>query len=174
MLSTVLVSLTLCVLVFFPLCLFWTYIHFSRKKIGTIQLKCSFIKIYFKMWKLSMHSNYDYFVYSINFQKMQSLLLCGSRFLKKEIDFSSLRSRYNRLANRKKLILLLEKNFKILKDMIIGTESFKIFQSGLNNGVKLWAFDECPGAFPDKVTSDIDFTDEVVVQCDVPDIKMLS
>ena len=58
--------------------------------------------------------------------------------------------------------------------MIIGTESFTIFQSGLNNGVKLCAFDQYPGAFPDKVTSDIDFTDEVVVQCDVPDIKMLS
>ena len=29
------------------------------------------------------------------------------------------------------------------------------------------------GAFPDKVTSDNDFTDEVVVQCDVPDVKML-
>ena len=25
-----------------------------------------------------------------------------------------------------------------------------------------------PGAFPDKVTSDIDLTDEAIVQCDVP------
>ena len=103
---------------------------------------------------------------------MQSLLLCVSRFLKKKehINFSSLRSRYNRLANGKKLILSLEKYFKTLKDMIIGTESFITFQSGLNNGVKLWAF---PGAFPDKVTSDIDFADEVLVQCDVPDVKTL-
>ena len=30
-----------------------------------------------------------------------------------------------------------------------------------------------PGVFPDKVTSDIDFTDEAVVQCDVPVVKIL-
>ena len=30
-----------------------------------------------------------------------------------------------------------------------------------------------PGALPDKVTSDIDFTDEAVVQCDVTVIKIL-
>ena len=30
-----------------------------------------------------------------------------------------------------------------------------------------------PGAFPDKVTHDIDFTDEAVVQCDVPVVKIL-
>ena len=29
------------------------------------------------------------------------------------------------------------------------------------------------GAFPYKVTPDIDFTDEVVVQCDVPDVKVV-
>ena len=46
---------------------------------------------------------------------------------KKNISFFGLRSRYNRLANRKKLILPLEKYFKTLKDMIIGTESSKIF-----------------------------------------------
>ena len=40
--------------------------------------------------------------------------------------------------------------------------------------MKLWAFDEYPEAFPDKITSDIDFTDEVVVQCNVPDVKILS
>ena len=28
-----------------------------------------------------------------------------------------------------------------------------------------------PGAFPDKVTSDIDLTDEAIVQCDVPKIN---
>ena len=31
-----------------------------------------------------------------------------------------------------------------------------------------------PGGFPDKVTFDIDFTDEAVVQCDVPVIQILS
>ena len=30
-----------------------------------------------------------------------------------------------------------------------------------------------PGAFLDKVTPDIDFTSEVVVQCDVPVVKIL-
>ena len=34
------------------------------------------------------------------------------------------------------------------------------------------AFDEYPGAFPDKITPDIDFKDEIVVQCDVPDVKI--
>ena len=29
-----------------------------------------------------------------------------------------------------------------------------------------------PGAFPEKVTPDIDFTDEAVVQYDVPVVKM--
>ena len=28
-----------------------------------------------------------------------------------------------------------------------------------------------PGAFPEKVISDVDFTDEAVVQCDFPVIK---
>ena len=48
-------------------------------------------------------------------------------FEKKKISFSGLRSRYNRLANRKKLLLPLEKYFKTLNDKIIGTESFTIF-----------------------------------------------
>ena len=30
-----------------------------------------------------------------------------------------------------------------------------------------------PGAFPDKVAPDIDFTDEAVVQCDNPVVKIL-
>ena len=30
-----------------------------------------------------------------------------------------------------------------------------------------------PGAFRDRVTPDIDFTDEAVVQCDVPPVKIL-
>ena len=94
-------------------------------------------------------------------------------FEKKKISSSSLRSSYNRLPNRKKLVLPLEKYFKTLKDMIIDTESSTFFQSGWNNGVKLWAFDEYSGAFPYKVTPDIDFTDEVVVQCDVPDVKVV-
>ena len=42
---------------------------------------------------------------------------------------TGLKSHYNSLANRKKLILSLEKYFKTLK------------YSVWNNGVKLWAFD---------------------------------
>ena len=34
-------------------------------------------------------------------------------------------------------------------------------------------FDGYSGAFSYKVTPDIDFTDEVVVQCDVPDVKVV-
>ena len=49
---------------------------------------------------------------------------------KKNISFFVLRSRYNRLANRKKLILPLEKYFKTLKDVITGTDLFTIFQIG--------------------------------------------
>ena len=33
--------------------------------------------------------------------------------------------------------------------------------------------DEYSGAFPDKVTPNIDFTNELVVQCDIPDVKIL-
>ena len=35
------------------------------------------------------------------------------------------------------------------------------------------AFDAIPGAFPDKVTPDIDVIDEAVVQCYVPVVKIL-
>ena len=31
-----------------------------------------------------------------------------------------------------------------------------------------------PGAFPDKVTADIDFADEALVQCDITVVKILS
>ena len=57
--------------------------------------------------------------------------------------------------------------------MVSGTELFTIFQSGRNNAVKLWVFDGYSGAFPNKVTPYIDFTDEVAVQCNVPDVKMV-
>ena len=52
---------------------------------------------------------------------------------------------------KKKKILPLGKYFKPTNDIIIGTagtkilESFTIFQSGQNNGVKIWAFDATRG-----------------------------
>ena len=76
------------------------------------------IKIYSKMWELCM---YDHFVYSINFQKnanyshkppfflIKPTVVWAKIFEKENISFSGLRSCYNRLANRKKLILPLEK-----------------------------------------------------------------
>ena len=94
-------------------------------------------------------------------------------FEKKNISFFSRRSCYNRLANRKKLILSLEKYFETVKEMIIATESFTVFQSEWDNGIKLWTFDEHSGAFLDKVTLDIYFADEVVIQCDIPDVTIL-
>ena len=63
----------------------------------------------------------------------------------------SLRSCYHKLPNRKKLILPLEKYFKTLNDIFVGTpdakplQSFTIFQSGRNNGVKIWVFDATRG-----------------------------
>ena len=60
-----------------------------------------------------------------------------------------------------------------MKGIISGAELFTIIQGGQNNGVKLWAFDGYLGAFPYKVSTDIDFTDEVVVQCDVLDVKVV-
>ena len=72
-----------------------------------------------------------------------------------------------------------EKYFKTLNDMIIGTagtkllESLTIFQSGQNNGVKIWVFDANGHFRIYKVTPDIDFTDEVRVKCYVPVVKIL-
>ena len=99
------------------------------------------------------------FIYSLNFHIRHSLkpiffpeiatlfllnlLLCGSRFLKRIINFSGLIFRYHRLAIKNKLILPLEKFFKTLKDMITGTlgrqlfESFTTFQSGQNIVVEI-------------------------------------
>ena len=57
--------------------------------------------------------------------------------------------------------------------MFIDTNPFTILQSGWNNGVKLWTFYECSEAFQDKVPPDIDFINEVVIQCAVLDVKTL-
>ena len=51
-------------------------------------------------------------------------------------------------------------------------QSLCYFQSGQNNYVKKWAFDATE-TFPERFTPDIDFTDESVVQCDVPVVKIL-
>ena len=74
-----------------------------------------------------------------------------SQVSEKIINFSGLRFRYDRLSNKKKLILPLGNYFKTLKGMIIGIA----------------------GTFPDKDTPGIDFTDEAVVQCDVRVVRTL-
>ena len=85
-----------------------------------------------------MHPDYDHLYIQLTYRegKLQlqtnifpgnnnpfllSILLCGSRFLKKIINFSGLKSCYRRLANRKEIILPLGNYFKTLKDMIIDT-----------------------------------------------------
>ena len=45
---------------------------------------------------------------------------------------------------------------------------FKVNKETLEQGVK-----QLPGAFSDKVTPDIDFTDEAVVQFDAPVVRIL-
>ena len=51
--------------------------------------------------------------------------------------------------------------------------TIKYVNKDKNNAFKLWAFGELSRAFPHKVTPDVGFADEVVVQCDVPDVKIL-
>ena len=75
---------------------------------------------------------------------------------KKTSIFSSLRSCYHKLTNRKNLVLPLEKYFKTLNDMI-----------------KVWVFDATRSIFRYQVTTDIGFTDEVIVQYYVPVVKIL-
>ena len=46
-------------------------------------------------------------------------------------------------------------------------------ESGVINSNHEYGHLMLPGVFPDKVTSDIDFKDEGVVQCDVLAVKVL-
>ena len=85
---------------------------------------------------------------------------------------------YHRPANWKKLILPLEKYFKAMKDMIIATETTKLFEpSTINKVGKIMAskykHSMLPGAFPDKVTPEINFVDKVVFWCDISVLKTL-
>ena len=114
-----------------------------------------------------------------NFQIKSPLIIIGggggsrnhswSRSLTKKKNFSRFLSCYHRLASRKKIFLPLEKYFKTLKDMIIGTadalffESFTQFFKVGEMVVSKSGHLMLPGAFPEKVTPDIDFKDEAVV-----------
>ena len=91
------------------------------------------------MWELWVHADHDHlhilltskwdeiqprtniFPGNNNPFSIKPAVTDGQDFWKKNINFSGLKSPYHRLVNRKKLILSLEKYFKTLKDMIIGT-----------------------------------------------------
>ena len=95
--------------------------------------------------------------------------IVGQDLWQKKKNFSRFLSCYHRLASRKKIFLPLEKYFKTLKDMIIGTadalffESFTQFFKVGEMVVSKSGHLMLPGAFPEKVTPDIDFKDEAVV-----------
>ena len=77
----------------------------------------SVIKIYSEMWELCMHPDYDHFI-----PLTLSLTVVWIEISEKKTPiFYSLGSCYPRLANRKKLIVPLEKYFKTLNNMINGT-----------------------------------------------------
>ena len=91
-------------------------------------------------------------------------------------------TRYHRLANRKKLKLILP----LEKYLIIGHDHWHsrhitfwatfdpltILEVGKIMVSKYWYL-MLPGEFPDKITHDTDFSDEAVVQCDVPVVELL-
>ena len=87
------------------------------------------------------------FVIVKQFFLWKSLLLCGSRLLKKHI-FSGLRSRYRRQANRKKLILPLKITSKLRRTWPLALaihnflSQFHFFKVGeICNVVEIWEFD---------------------------------
>ena len=128
----------------------------------------SVLKTYSKNMRI-MHASRLRSFYSINFQikqipatnnifseinnpfsiKLYCLWTNRMRFLKKKnfFQFEILLAQ----ASKQKNLLCLEKYFKILNDVIIGTEgtklleSFKIVQSGQNHSVKTWVFDDTRG-----------------------------
>ena len=93
-----------------------------------------------------------------NLFSIKPTIVCVKISEKKSISFSSLRSPYNKLANRKIL----------WKTWILTT-----FQSGWNNGIKLWVLMSIQGHFQVMLPLIFDFADEVVVQGDIPDVKIL-
>ena len=94
----------------------------------------SVIKIYPKMWKLR-YNHYNIPLSSKCKFKIQTNVFPGNNnaftikstvvwvsISKKNTNFFTLKPLYNRLANKIKFILPLEKSFRTLKDVTIGTE----------------------------------------------------
>ena len=108
-----------------------------------------------------------------------NLLLNRLRFLKKIINISGLRFRYQRLANRKKLISPIRIPSKLWRtwSLALATHNFlshlQIFKVGEIMVLKYDHLMLPSGAFPDKVTINIDFLDGAVAQCDIPVVKIL-
>ena len=71
---------------------------------------------------------------------------------KQNIRFSSLRSRYKQASKQKETYFAIRKVLENFEGHGNGTDLFTMFQSGQNNGVKLWVFDEYSVAFPYKVS----------------------
>ena len=126
------------VLVLLPLCLFWTYfsreklvlinLNFSRENLLQLQLlkfilKCGnyrctgamirCISINFKIGQFFLSENKTPFSIKATAVRV--------KISDTKINFFGLQSPYHRLANRKKLILPIEKYFKTLKGTIMGT-----------------------------------------------------
>ena len=112
------------------------------------------------MWELWMHLNYDLLYIPLtskygNFQLQiiifckKRLLLCESRFLKKNIIFSGLRPCYHRQAKRKKIYFATKKILQNFEGhdhwhcQYIAFKSFKFFQSGWDNVVEgIWCYQQ--------------------------------
>ena len=115
--------MTLFVLVLFPLCLFWTYIFLEKNWYILINLD-SIIKIYSKMCELCI-------------QKMQIpvtnqyLGQCvGPDFWKKNINFSCLKSHYNRLANRKTYFVIRKILWNMMGEIMVPNYGYLMSTQG--------------------------------------------
>ena len=115
------------------------------------------MKIYTKIWKLWVHPDYDhlYIPLTSNYSQFQLQTI----FLGNNNPFSI------------KPTVVQVKISKITSIFLVWN-LFTSFKVGRIMVLK-YGHLMLPGSFPDKVTPAIDFTDEAVVQCDVPVIKIL-
>ena len=108
-----------------------------------------------------------------HFSCEKSLLLCGSRFLKSSHQFLWFEIFLPQASKYKETYFATRKTLQNCK----GHDHWHC------HNITFWVMDKImskyghlmlPGAFPDKVTLNIDFIDEAVIQCyDVPVVKIL-
>ena len=114
--------------------------QFFQRKLGV----ASVIKIYFKMWELFMHSDYDYLCISFTSKKnansshkpifllgittffLLTLLLCGSKFLKKNIYFFWFEISLQQASKQKE-------NYFIIKKILQNFEGHDHWQSNIGH-----------------------------------------